>query len=270
MPHAVAPDGAALAYDLFDFTAPWKPAETVTLHHGGRGNRRFWYREWVPALARRFRTAVMDARERGESAVPAPGFAWSLEQYATDVLSVANAAGAAPFHFVGDSLGAVIGLYLGARYGDRILSLVLISPPYRFDHAPGLIGGWAEGYRQLGAYGFLVQDVRRMFGPEADPAMIEWVAGQMARVPEHVAAELLHFLPTVNLKDLLPAVAPPTLLLAPTRSDRVDLVDVEFIRDQLPRAELVTFDYPHNIALGIPERVIPVVLEFLERHSATA
>lgn len=268
MQHAFTADGAKLAYEVFDFTDPWRPADTIILHHGGRGNRRFWYREWVPTLARYFRTVVMDARGRGESTVPPPGFAWSLDQYAADVLVVAGATGADRFHFVGDSLGAVIGLYLGARHANHLRSLVLISPPYRFDHAGRLIGGWAEGYRRIGARAFLAEDVRRMFAPDADPAMVDWVADQMARVPDHVAAELLRFLITVNLEALLPAISVPALLLAPTRSDRVNLADVELIRDRLPRAELVTFDYPHNIALGIPDQVIPAALEFLKRHSA--
>lgn len=264
---ALAEDGAEIAYDLFDFTEPWKASDTVLLHHGGRGNRRFWYREWVPALARHFQTVPLDARGRGESTVPPPSFSWSLGQYAADVLAVADAVGVQRFHFVGDSLGAVVGLYLGAHHPDRVSTLVLISPPYRFDHAAGLIGSWAKGYRQLGAREFLRQDVRRMFAPDADPGLVEWVADQMARVPDHVAGELLRFLVTVNLEKLLAAITAPVLLLAPTRSDRVSLTDVEFIRDRIPGAELVTFDYPHNIALGIAERVIPVVLDFLQRHA---
>ena len=40
-----------LAYDEFNCTTPWKPAETVVLVHGFTKNRLFWH-DWIPELCK--------------------------------------------------------------------------------------------------------------------------------------------------------------------------------------------------------------------------
>ncbi len=39
-------DGAEIFYEVYDFTDPWKPSETILLHHGlsypGLSRRRCW------------------------------------------------------------------------------------------------------------------------------------------------------------------------------------------------------------------------------------
>ena len=51
MENVTLPDGAHLAYDVYDFTPPWKEAEPIVLVHGFSKNRKFWY-GWIPVPAR--------------------------------------------------------------------------------------------------------------------------------------------------------------------------------------------------------------------------
>jgi pimeloyl-ACP methyl ester carboxylesterase len=71
-------------YELGDFTAPWKPAETIVIQHGVGRSSRFWY-HWVPLLARHYRVIRRDMRGHGQSADPGPNPAWSVEELLTDI-----------------------------------------------------------------------------------------------------------------------------------------------------------------------------------------
>ncbi|HUZ03028.1 MAG TPA: alpha/beta hydrolase [Thermomicrobiaceae bacterium] len=266
---ATAPDGAHIAYHVYDFTDPWSEPNTIFLHHGLRMNHCLWY-DWIPLLARRYRTVLIDARGRGESTIPEPGFAYSMEQFATDALAVMDAAGAGArerFHWLGTSFGSAIGEYVGARYGDRLETLILTSPPYRFTQVRDVVEGWVADYDRLGSRAFLERDVRNMFPADADPRLMDWHAQQMDLVPPHVAKDMLRFMATVNLADLLPDIHVPTLILAAKQSDRAPSTEAEFMASRIPDCELVVFDSHHNITSIMPEQCVAAVLDFLGRHA---
>ena len=78
-------DGAELFYTIDDFTDPWTQQETVVLHHGMAKNHKLWY-AWIPILAQHYRVVRFDMRGMGQSSVPEPGYPWSLENFAKDLL----------------------------------------------------------------------------------------------------------------------------------------------------------------------------------------
>ena len=68
----------------------------------------------------------MDARGAGDSAQPEGGY--SIEQYARDVVGMADALGLDRFSYVGHSMGGGIGMQLGLEHADRLDKLVLVAP----------------------------------------------------------------------------------------------------------------------------------------------
>ena len=107
--------GGPLHYEVTDVTAPWAgEPETILFHHGVGITGDIWL-EWLPPLADRYRLVRLDVRGFGRSSVPGPGFAWSMELLAEDARAVARAAGAARFHYVGESLGGTLGLWLAVH-----------------------------------------------------------------------------------------------------------------------------------------------------------
>jgi len=80
--------------------------------------------DWtVPALADRYRVLRYDTRGHGRSSTP-PG-PWSIAALADDAAGLLDALGIGSAHFVGLSMGGMVGQQLGARFPARVLSLSL-------------------------------------------------------------------------------------------------------------------------------------------------
>ncbi|MBB6375910.1 3-oxoadipate enol-lactonase [Pseudonocardia eucalypti] len=89
------------------------------------GTDRFMWREQVESLPRTWNVITFDLRGHGASPV-GPGTP-SIDDFADDVVAIADDVGVHRFAFCGLSIGGVIGQSLGARYPDRVSSLVLAS-----------------------------------------------------------------------------------------------------------------------------------------------
>jgi 3-oxoadipate enol-lactonase len=87
-------------------------------------NSSMW--DWnVPAFADRYRVLRYDKRGHGGSGVAAGPY--SIAQLADDVVGLLDALGIEKAHFMGLSIGGMIGQQLGARYPERMYSLSLCN-----------------------------------------------------------------------------------------------------------------------------------------------
>ncbi|MDR5825937.1 alpha/beta fold hydrolase [Caballeronia sp. LZ043] len=117
-----------LSYDL---VGPER-GQVVVFSHSLAADLGLWA-EQVPALlAAGYRVLRTDLRGHGGStATPAP---YTIDQLADDVIEVLDALSIERCHFVGLSIGGMIGQSLGLRYANRVNSLLLSdtqseSPP---------------------------------------------------------------------------------------------------------------------------------------------
>jgi pimeloyl-ACP methyl ester carboxylesterase len=76
-------------------------------------------------LARRHRVILMECRGTGESEHTADGY--SFEQYAADVVGLADFLRLPDFTFAGHSMGGGIGYVLALRYPQRLRRLILMA-----------------------------------------------------------------------------------------------------------------------------------------------
>ncbi|HWI36092.1 MAG TPA: alpha/beta hydrolase [Burkholderiales bacterium] len=112
-------------FEVIEAQAPWVRApQTVLFLHGIGIDLRMWTK-WIPALADSYRLVLMDMRGFGRSTVPPAGAVWSMDELVQDVLAVARAAASGPLHFVGESMGATVGLcaYLRSPAAFRTLTV---------------------------------------------------------------------------------------------------------------------------------------------------
>ncbi|MBM4315177.1 MAG: alpha/beta fold hydrolase, partial [Deltaproteobacteria bacterium] len=77
----------------------------------------------VPAFTDRYRVLRYDTRGHGNSGTtPGP---YSIEMLADDAVGLMDALGIRQAHFIGLSMGGMIGQQIGARYPERVYSLSL-------------------------------------------------------------------------------------------------------------------------------------------------
>ena len=111
--------GRNICYDLI---GP-ESGQVVAFSHSLAADLGMWA-EQVPALAAAgYRALRIDLRGHGGSGAP-PG-PCTIDQLADDVVSVLDGLGIARCHFVGLSIGGMIGQSLGLRHASRMQSLML-------------------------------------------------------------------------------------------------------------------------------------------------
>src|SRR3954449_7210836 len=106
--------------ELFvDITGPENGPAIVFCHALG-GDLSMWDRQ-VPQFADRYRIVRYDLRGHGRSPQPASPF--NLERLGADVVELLDDHGIQRAHFVGLSLGGLIGQWLGLHAPERLLRL---------------------------------------------------------------------------------------------------------------------------------------------------
>ena len=121
MPSATTAHGS-LAYDIVDHRAPWQAERLPILFHHGIGASAGIWVGWLPALVDAYRIVTFDMRGYGRSVVPAPDFKWSIDLLIDDLFAVADAAGLARFHLVGESIGGTVALAAALARPQRVAS----------------------------------------------------------------------------------------------------------------------------------------------------
>lgn len=266
MPELQRPAGP-LHYEITDLTPPWAPPRpTIVFHHGVGITGAIWS-AWLPVLAGRYRLVRFDTRGFGRSSVPAPGFAWSLDLLAEDVLAVARAAGAEQFHLVGESLGGTVGLWLATRQAPGLLSLTVCSTSHR-GASIQRVREWRDFIGRNGMAAWSAMMMPHRLDPEqASPAAWRWFEDEQARSSPHVTLDLADLLIGTDLTPDLPAITTPTLILAPGASPFVPLAVAREIHALVPSSELQEFPgVRHAIAYSHGPACARALRAFLTRR----
>lgn len=98
----------------------------LLLHHGLFGSHQDWYDAgYVKALAGEFRLIIPDSRGHGRSDHPVDSSLYRLRDFADDMVAVMDELQIRNLHFLGYSLGALVGLELLMRHPDRVRIIML-------------------------------------------------------------------------------------------------------------------------------------------------
>ena len=233
------------------------------------------FRPQMERLSSRYRCIAFDHRAHGDSEVTADGY--DMETFYADAVALIEALNCAPCHFVGLSTGGFIGLRIGIRRPDLLLSLVLMDTSA--DAEPRLM---ALQYRALG-------HVVRWLGwrPVLGLVMRKMFARKFLRDPQRrgeVQAWRSRFLavdrvagprfglgifarPSVHAK--LDRINTPTLVMVGERDIATPPFRARRIAAGVPGADLVLIpDAGHLCTVEEPDAVNAALERFLARHSA--
>jgi 3-oxoadipate enol-lactonase len=236
-------------------------APAVLLAHGLLSDHRMWDRV-VELVSRDFSVLRYDLRGHGRSnAPPAP---YTMAQLADDVPVLLDALGLDRVHFVGTSLGGMIGQQLGARHAQRLLSLTLANT------------GAAQAARQ--AWEERITVVRRNgVAALADATLDRWFPAAFQRaMPGEIARMRSILLDTSNegyigcasavrdlaQLDLLPLIQVPTLVIAGTLDEAIPHAATAKLAELVRGAKLVSLPTGHQAAVEHPEAFAEAWLAF--------
>lgn len=179
--------------------------------HGYLGSAGIWA-EVASALAGTHRCVCVDARGVGDSDRPEDGY--SVEQWAADVVAVADALGIDTFGYVGHSMGGLVGYQLALTAPQRLSALVGVCPapagPPRAGRAAfaRFRQAWADGDAD-GLAALLAATSVRL--PDGDLTKRRGAVGVTAAAG-HVDA-LLDAAAGLDLRPRLGSITIPTLLV---------------------------------------------------------
>jgi pimeloyl-ACP methyl ester carboxylesterase len=245
------------------FAPPWDEPSAFVVQAGFGRNGEYW-RSWVPDLARDHRVLRRDMRAHGRSTAGSPNHEWSVEGLADDVVAFLDALGLERVHYVGESVGGITGVVLGARHPERFSTITLVQTPIRLgpplqdamraDHPR-----WSDALRALGPGGWVTRNM-----PKDEPRT-RWERQQWDRCDVDALARLADATLHVDVEPYLAQVRVPTLVLAPARSPLTSLDDQFHLRTTIPDAQIEVFEgRGHNIYLDEPRRCVARVLRFVE------
>jgi pimeloyl-ACP methyl ester carboxylesterase len=265
----VEANGYATYYELDDFTPAWRPGEAIVIQHGLGRSSRFW-RSWVPLLAGEYRVVRRDLRGHGRSADPGLEYQWSLEDLMLDLEDFLDALELDQVHLLGESTGGMLATAFAVRRPERLRSLTLCATPrtigpaaqrfFAFGHAD-----WQTALRTLGSEGW-ARALASQAGtvPQGEAEYREWAIREMGRTPVHVLEGYSRLVSELDITPLLPQVAVPALILAPTHSAATPLTEQVEMRNAIPGARFAAVESPsHEIYVEEPVQSTNALRRFL-------
>lgn len=223
----------------------------------------------ISALAAHFRVLRYDARGHGQS--DAPAGAYSMDRLGRDVIELLDALGIERAHFLGLSLGGLVGQWLGIYAPERIDRLILsntsahLGPVSEFDAriaalrvspdmnavAQAFLANWFPAHMLEPAHPD-IEPFREMLLSTSPQGL----AGSYAAVRDN------------DMRRTIALIDRPTLVIAGI-NDTVTLASHgEYIASTVPGAQLVMLPAVHLPNVEHPDTYVRTVLDFLLNDKA--
>ncbi|MFJ1968291.1 3-oxoadipate enol-lactonase [Streptomyces sp. NPDC087903] len=216
----------------------------------------------APELSITHRVVRWDLPGHGGSPAGAIGPGATVGDLAALVLTLADALGVERFAYAGVSLGGAVGLHLAAHHPERVSSLAVICSSAHFNGA----GPWEERaalVRREGLAQLAESADSRWFTPGFTvPGLVR---DQRDADPDAYAA-CCDALAAFDLRDRLPEISVPTLLIAGREDRATPPAHLREIADAVPGATLVELPGAAHLA---PAQCPEAVLTALRAHFGT-
>jgi 3-oxoadipate enol-lactonase len=242
-------------------------APVVTLSHSLATDLSMWDPQ-AAALARRYRVLRYDTR--GHGGTDAPAGAYSLDQLAADARGLLTALGIARTHWVGLSMGGMIGQTLALSTPKMLQSLGLCDTSSRVP--PEAKPLWDDRIAIAETQGMephVEPTIARWFTPkfvESRPDVVDPVRAMIRRTSPRGYAGCCHAIRALDLTDRLGAVALPTLIIVGAQDVGTPVAASQAIHERIKGSELVILDSASHLSnLEQPEAFTRALETFLGR-----
>jgi pimeloyl-ACP methyl ester carboxylesterase len=250
------PDGVRIAYSTMGDGPPLVKVANW-LSHLEHDQRSPVWRHWLRELSRDHLYVRYDERGCGLSDWDVENF--SFDGWVTDLEAVVDALGIERFAMLGLSQGGPVAITYAARHPERVSHLILCGtyihgwakrnvPPEFLAEQEALITltqlGWGRdtpAYRQL---------FTGLFVPDANEEQVRWF-NELQRVstsPEN-AVKFLREFGEIDVVDLLPKLAVPTLVLHARGDARCPFEEGRIMAASIPGSRFVPLDSRNHLLL---------------------
>ena len=242
-------DGADVAYQVLGDG----PVDLVYFYGIGSHIEMFWddpsYAEFLRRLASFSRLIVFDRRGTGASdRVELNRPTW--EQGTDDLRAVLDAAGSERAAIIGDGDAGPIAVLFAAMQPDRVQALVLSNTSPRFLWAPDYpIGTPTDEIEASLAAVEALWGTEQLFEMTTPGRLQEpgWAAdmakqNRAALTPRAAGAILRYLVETLDVREALPLVQVPTLVIHNIGNRMVPLAHGEYLAEHIPGARLLALD----------------------------
>lgn len=241
-------------------------APVVTLTHPLGVTLALWD-DHVAALTTRYRVLRYDVRGHGGSEIP-PG-PYTLEQMAGDLFELLDALGIAETHFVGVSMGGLIGMTAALTRPSRITSLVLCDTTacYGLSVRPM----WEDRIRVAESEGMttaLVDRTMAIWFTEAFRTRhvdsVERIAAMLRKSDPRGYAAAIRAIGFVDLTERIDAIRCPALVVVGEQDPGTPPAMARVIHERIPGSELLVIPGAmHCAVVEDSDRFLPALLDFL-------
>jgi 3-oxoadipate enol-lactonase len=257
-------NGIQLYYELTG------PADApVVMLSNSLGTRLEMWDPQMQALTERYRVLRYDSRGHGRS--DAPGGPYTIDMLANDALGLLDALGIERAHFCGLSKGGMVGQVLGAKHGERLITLALCSTSC---HMPAR-QLWEERIRVATEQGMaaLADGVVERWFTEAfrrEPSIaVDRVRQMILDTPAHGYAGCCAAIRDMDLRELIRGIRVPTLVIVGDKDPATPPKMAEEIQSRIPGAKLeLVPDAAHLINIEQDVVFDAALMSLLDRQRA--
>jgi 3-oxoadipate enol-lactonase len=227
---------------------------------------------WQPqmeVLEPHFRVLRIDMRGHGDSEVTQG--VYTLELLAADVIGLLDVLKIDTAHFVGLSIGGMIGQCLGLDYPDRFQSLTLCdTSPMLPDEAKPLFQERMDLAQSGGMQALVESTLERWFTPPyraQNPPAIGMIRDQILATPVAGFNGCSHAIMGLNYLDRLSEVKLPTLIIVGEHDPGTPVEASEAIHAQISNSKLVVLSSAAHLSnIEQAEAFNAHLLDFLQTH----
>ena len=215
-------------------------APVVMLSHSLASSMVMW-RPQLESLEAHFQVLRYDMRGHGDS--DAPDGAYTLELLVEDAVALLNALTIDRVHFVGLSIGGMIGQGLGLNHRDRLLSLTLCDTSAIMpEEAQPILLDRIAAARENGMSEQVEGTLERWFTPpylQKNPPEVEMIRQQITATPLAGYIGCSEALRGLNYLERLSAIDIPTLIVVGEEDPGTPVSASEAIHERIAGSQLI-------------------------------
>ena len=220
----------------------------------------------MPALSKLFRVIRYDRRGHGKSGISHGPY--SMERFGRDAIAILDDLNIEKAHWCGLSMGGMVGQWLGANAPKRFDKIILCNtscyypdPTNWNNRIKAVKDGGIASVADAVIASWLTADFR-----EREPQIAANIKAMLTASPVEGYIACCQALSTLDQRALLPKISNPTLVIAGRHDMATPVAAGEYIRSQIPGAQLTILDAAHISNVEQPHAFTEAVAGFLTQR----